>query len=142
MATESAPSVSIDDVSGFTLLEGETVHHNTRPSLAAWLANSRNLILSIVTVGIWLAVGYLWKLNSRYVVTDERVYRKTGILRKKTEEYRYEDIQQFTTSRRFVERIIGVGNFQFQTGTGGQAIVFGGVKNHDEVANTIRNQLR
>lgn len=142
MSTESASGTTVDDVSGFTLLEGETAYFNMRPSLSAWLANTRNLVLTFATLGLWLVAGYLWMINSRYVVTDERVYRKLGILRKRTDEYRYEDIQQFTTGKRLIERIIGVGNLQFQTGTGGEAIIFDGVKNHDEVANTIRNQLR
>lgn len=142
MATEPSSSVTVSDVSGFTLLEGETAHYNMRPSIAAWLTNSINIILVIFTLGLWLIAGYLWMISSRYVVTDERVYRKVGILRKRTDEYRYEDIQQFTTGKSLIERIIGVGNLKFQTGTGGEAIVFGGVKNHDEVANTIRNEMR
>lgn len=142
MSEKSDTGTTVNDVSGFTLLEGETVHFNTRPSLSAWLANRKNLGLSIFTLGIGLLIGFLWKNSSRYVVTDERVYRKIGLLRKRTDEYRYEDIQQFTTGKNIIERIIGVGNVQFQTGTGGEAITFSGVKNHDEVANTIRNQLR
>lgn len=132
----------IQNVKGITLMENEEVLHNMRPSLAAWLSSTINLILSIITGGLWLLVGYVLTRSNRYVVTDERVLRRTGILSKATKEYRYEDVQQLSTGKSLIERLLSVGNISFATGTGGSSITFRGVPDHDEVANTIRNQMR
>lgn len=132
-------SSEIQEVSGFTLMEGEEVHHNVRPSLVAWMSSWLRLSLGIVTLGV---LPFLFTYSNRYVVTDERVLKKTGLLRTNTEEYRIDDIQQLTTGQRIVEKLLGVGNIQFKTAATGSSIKFLGMKDQDEIANTIRNQMR
>ena len=134
----------VTDASGITLLEDEEAYVNTRPSYAGWLGQNLglNILLMIVTFGLWLLVGFIWQRMARYVVTNQRVYRKVGILSQKTDEYRYEDIQQVSTGKSLAERLLGVGNVKLQTGTGGQALVFWGVPDVDAMANVIRSQMR
>lgn len=132
-------SSEIQEVSGFTLMDGEEVYHNVRPSLVAWMSSSLRLMLGVVTLGI---LPFLFTYSNRYVVTDERVLKKAGLLRTKTEEYRINDVQQLTTGQRIVEKLLGVGNIQFRTGATGSSIRFLGMKDQDEIANTIRNQMR
>lgn len=120
-------------------MDGEEVYHNVRPSLVAWMSSSLRLMLGVVTLGI---LPFLFTYSNRYVVTDERVLKKAGLLRTKTEEYRINDVQQLTTGQRIVEKLLGVGNIQFRTGATGSSIRFLGMKDQDEIANTIRNQMR
>ena len=144
MASEAATTDAggtVQEVS-ITLMDGEDVSHNIRPSLAVWLSSTRDILLTLFTLGIWAAVGYIVTRSHRYVVTSERVVKKTGILSKSTKEYRYEDIQSINTGKKLIERLLGAGNIQFETGAGGSTITFLGVPDHDEVANTIRNYLR
>lgn len=127
----------MDTVSGITLLEGEEAYISTRPSFAGYVG--QNLLMAIISLGL---LPLLWKYTGRYIVTNQRVYRKTGILNKRTDEYRYEDIQQVSTGKSLVERLLGVGNVKLQTGTGGEALTFWGVPEVDAMANIIRSQLQ
>lgn len=142
-STQQRPE-PLDTVSGITLLEGEEAYISTRPSYAAWIGNHlvRSIIFTIFTIGIYLLVGLVWKYSARYIVTNQRVYRKVGILSKQTDEYRYEDIQQVSTGKTLVERLLGAGNVKLQTGTGGEALAFWGVPDVDAMANIIRSQLK
>lgn len=132
-------SQTVKEVSGFTLMNEEEVKHNLRPSVVAWMSSTLRLLIGISTFGI---VPFLFTYSNRYIVSNERVIKKTGILSTNTEEYRLDDIQQLTTGQRLVEKLLGVGNIQFKTAATGSSIKFYGMDDHDNVANTIRNQMR
>lgn len=131
---------------GITLLEGETVLHNLRPSWSKW--STSLLVCTLVTVftfGIGVvsfAIPWLQRQNSRYVVTDERVIEKHGLLGTTTNEYRIEDIRQLQTGATWSEKMLSNGNIEFSTGAGGELITFEGVPDYQSVANSIREQQR
>lgn len=135
---------NVPDAEGVTLLEGEEVLHNVRPSWsnwAGWIVGS--VLLMFVLVGfLTILVPILARRNSRYVVTTERVIHKTGILGTSTNEYRIEDIRQLQTGASWSEKLAGHGNIRFSTGAGGSLITFGGVPNYEGIANSIREQQR
>lgn len=128
MATDDAP---------ITLLDGESVKVNQNASIAAYLA--QNLLLSLLSFGI---LPFLYAKQSALIVTDERVVLKTGILRTDTSEYRIEDIQQINTGQSLFEKLLGAGNVQFSTAATSGDITFYGLKDHENVTNTIRNLQR
>lgn len=132
-------SENVQEVSGFTLMEGEEVRHDIRPSLVAWMSGFGRLMIGIFTLGI---LPFVFTYSNRYVVTDERVLEKSGLLSSNTEEYRISDIKQLTTGQRLLEKLLGVGNIQFKTAAAGSSIKFYGMSDHEEVANTIRNEMR
>ncbi|KAB1196944.1 MULTISPECIES: PH domain-containing protein [Haloferax] len=132
-------SADVPDVEGFTLLDGEEVRHNIQPSFASYMTDGQSILLAIISLGI---LPFLFVKGSRYVVTNERVMKKTGLLGTSTEEYRIDDISQLSTGQRLVEKLLGVGNLQFATAAAGSNIVFFGLDDHESVANTIRNVQR
>lgn len=128
MANENVP---------ITLLDGESVKENAKPSIAAYLA--QNPLLSLISFGI---LPFLFAKQSALVVTDERVVLVTGILRTNTREYRIEDIRQITTGQSLFEKLLGAGNVQFSTSAGGKEITFYGLKDYENTTNVIRNLQR
>lgn len=120
-----------------TLLEGEELIQNESPSAVAFLA--QNPLASLITFGI---LPVLFSMNSTFVVTNERVVMKTGILRTNTEEFRIEDIQQIGTGQSLFEKLLGCGNVQFSTPATSENIVFYGLNDYESTVNTIRNQMR
>jgi uncharacterized membrane protein YdbT with pleckstrin-like domain len=137
-------SNGVPSAKGVTLLEGEEVLHNVRPSWSnwsGWIIGS--VLLMFVGIGfVTIFVPILARYNSRYVVTTERVIQKTGILGTSTNEYRIEDIRQLQTGASWSEKLIGHGNIQFSSGTGGSLVTFAGVPNYETIANTIRKHQR
>lgn len=132
----------VPDLHGIHLLEGEEVHHDLRASWSNW---SKTLtlytILSLVSFGLLLPLfihPWLARRKTRYIVTNQRVIKKKGILSSSSTEYRIDDIRQLQTGSSWMEGLVGKGNIRFSTGAGGSTIEFGGVPNYKSVANTIR----
>lgn len=137
-------SGGVPNAEGVTLLEGEEVLHNVRPSWSnwsGWIIGS--ILLMFIGIGfITIFIPVLARRNARYVVTTERVIQKTGILGTSTNEYRIEDIRQLQTGASWSEKLLGHGNIQFSTGAGGSLITFAGVPNYQGISNSIREQQR
>lgn len=139
-------SDTVASAEGVTLLEGEEVLYNEHP---AWSNYATELIvcslLTLFTFGIGIVsfiYPYLSRKNTRYIVTDERVIRKGGILSSSSNEYRIEDINQLQTGATWAENLRGKGNIQFSSAAGGKLVTFGGITDHESVSNTIRKQQR
>jgi len=143
VATDSEPTPDpVPDVHGVHLLEGEEVHHDLRASWSNW---SKTLtiyaFLSLVSFGLLLPLfihPWLARRKTRYIVTNQRVIKKKGILSSSSTEYRIDDIRQLQTGSSWMEGLVGKGNIRFSTGAGGSTIGFGGVPDYKSVANTIR----
>ena len=78
-------------------------------------------------VCLWvLAPGltYLWILNLKYSIEDERLVIQKGILTKKSVSIPYSAVTDFTLSRSLYERWIGIGTLLIQTA--GQSAQAGG----------------
>lgn len=129
---------SMSDKVPITLLDGEELLHNEKPSIVAYFVD--NPLLSIVTLGI---LPYIFSIKSSLITTNERVIMKRGILSTGTKEYRIEDIKQINTGQSIFEKLLGCGSINLTTAaTGMTDISFGGLKNYESVANTIRNEMR
>jgi len=135
----------IPDAEGVTLLDGEQVLHNMRPS---WSAYAKELIgialLSIPTFGlalVLLVIPWLKRKNARYIITDNRVIQKSGIINSASKDYRITDIRQLQTGATWFEKMLGHGNIQFASSAGATSLItFSGIADYQSVANTIRSQ--
>lgn len=146
MEEQAEPETTeVQQVEGFTLLEGEDVLHNVRPAWSNW-ANELILYGLLCFVGIgFLLLPLTWykRSKTRYIVTSERVmYKEGGLLGSSTNEYRISDIRQLQTGATLVEKVLGHGNIQFSSGGAGTLIQFNGIADYESVANTIRTRQR
>lgn len=165
MATEDNVRQSHTDervsTKGITLLDDEDVIENVVPSRINWwgvyllavlalLAGLALLINGEAILGFLLLVvtgilgGYvnLARKRSRYIVTNQRVKKSVGLLRRQTGETRIRKIRGLTTERSLFERIAGKGSVMIDSGAAGGRLGIQAVPDPDGIANTIRDQQR
>ncbi len=153
--TSGASTKAID------LLEGEQVLRNELPSKVNWW---KSLFLAVVLVilafmiilGGDLGTGLVplilagligvyvryARRRSRYIVTNHRVKKSVGLLRKTTGEALITDIRGLSTEQSFFQRLFGTGSVLIDSGAAAGKLGIQGVQNHRELANTIREQQR
>jgi uncharacterized membrane protein YdbT with pleckstrin-like domain len=98
-------------------------------------------IAGIVITGIIFGYVVYSRSESRYIVTDERVKGKIGVISTTTMEYRIADLRSIGTSRSLFERLVGHGTIELQSGAKNK-LIWHGVPDHEQVANTIREKQR
>lgn len=139
---------------GIALLEGESVLENGR---VGWMVWWKHIVFAafVLLVGLagdaavpgiavaGLVSGYvvLARSKSRYIVTDERIKAKIGLLKKETMEYRIGDLRSLKTEQSLFERLFGHGTLIFESGANNLQI-WNGVPEYEQVANTVREQQR
>ncbi|MCF7826533.1 MAG: PH domain-containing protein [Candidatus Marinimicrobia bacterium] len=83
----------------------------------SWVAG---LLIVLWAITPWFQ--YLWIINLKYSVEDERVVVQKGIIFKKNISIPYSAVTDFTLSRSLYERWLGIGTLLIQTaGQGAQA---------------------
>lgn len=148
-------------IRGISLLEGEEVLKNVLPAWVNWwIILVPTVILTLIGLiaiidgdfggGLVFLVlaGVLYnyvrysRKRSRYIVTNQRVKKKVGVLRTSTGETRIADIRGLTTEQGIVERLVGKGSVLIDSGAAAGRLGIKGVPNHEELASTIREQQR
>jgi uncharacterized membrane protein YdbT with pleckstrin-like domain len=147
-----------DTTEGVDLLDGEIVLENRHPAYVNWWKSiligalfaltalsaatqgSSGVILLAILTALIFAYVYYSRQVSRYVVTNQRVMKETGLISSKTGESRISDIRSISTSQGIIERISSKGSVEIDsTGTGG-LIGINGVGDYNSLARTIREQ--
>lgn len=158
---QSTDILSEESIRGITLLEGEQVLKNVLPSWINWWI----LLIPAVLIALFaliviisgdfgggliflivagLLYGYVRyaRKRSRYIVTNQRVKKSVGILRRSTGETRIADIRGLTTEQGLLERLVGKGSVLIDSGAAAGRLGIKGVANHEALATTIREQQR
>lgn len=158
---QSSDILSEESIRGITLLEDEQVLKNVLPSWINWtillvpsgLITLLGLIVLIsgdfggaviffILAGLLYAYVRYARKRSRYIVTNQRVKKSVGILRRTTGETRIADIRGLTTEQGILERLVGKGSVLIDSGAAAGRLGIKGVANHEELATTIREQQR
>jgi uncharacterized membrane protein YdbT with pleckstrin-like domain len=83
-----------------------------RPALVPSVAQ---LLLAILTLGLWLLRLWWLMLSRHYRVTTRRVVIEEGVLSKRLEQVDLYRISDYTVERPFGQRIMGTGNIVLKT---------------------------
>jgi uncharacterized membrane protein YdbT with pleckstrin-like domain len=148
------------------LHEGETVLFEGRPSWRAILGfyivgvlvsaaiaavcalidkTTTGVIVFVVLIAIVVLIGYLRRLSTRYVISDERLWIKRGLLARRTQETRLARVQNVNTDQSILERVLRVGTVDFDTAgsdTPEADFAFRGVGDPTGVAQTVDAAIR
>jgi uncharacterized membrane protein YdbT with pleckstrin-like domain len=90
----------------------EEVMFEGRPALVPSLGA---LLLSVLTLGLWL-IPLWWRTRGiRYRVTTRRIVVETGVLSKRLEQVDLYRINDYTADRPFFQRLLGTGNLLLKT---------------------------
>jgi uncharacterized membrane protein YdbT with pleckstrin-like domain len=90
-----------------------------------------------------LVVGLLRRIGTHYVVTNERLHIRRGLIARRSQETRLERVQNVNTNQSIVERILQIGTVDFDTaGSGDSDFAFRGVAQPERVVAAVDRALR
>ena len=94
--------------------------------------------VGIAVFAVVLLVGFLKRLGTRYVVTDERLHIRRGLVSRHIQETRLERVQNVNTDQSVFQRILQIGTVDFDTaGTTDSDFSFTGVAQPERVVAAV-----
>ena len=87
---------------------------------ASWLALAtfKNIVLTLITGGIWIIVPILQVRSSHYKLTSERIFITQGIIRKRKREIDLIRIRSVHYHQSFMQMVLGTGSVMIENGEG------------------------
>jgi uncharacterized membrane protein YdbT with pleckstrin-like domain len=73
------------------------------------------VLVGIVLIALVLLVGFVRRMATTYMVSNQRLYIRRGILAKHVQQTRIDRVQNVNTNQSVVERILHVGTVDFDT---------------------------
>ncbi|MFC5972368.1 PH domain-containing protein [Halomarina salina] len=91
---------------------------------------------------LFVGYAYVRHQSTRYVITTNEVYHKTGLFSRQVTSLRLDRIQNTSFEQSFLERMLSFGDVHVDTaGSGGTEITFRAVSNPQQVSNLLTEQL-
>jgi uncharacterized membrane protein YdbT with pleckstrin-like domain len=101
------------------------------------------ILAGVVVLALVVLVGLIKRSSTRYVITNERLHIRRGILSKATQETRIQRVQNVNTEQSLFARIMRVGTVDFDTaGSDDSEFRFVGVANPKEVVAAVDRAQR
>jgi uncharacterized membrane protein YdbT with pleckstrin-like domain len=99
--------------------------------------------VAIAVAAVTIVAGYVRRLSTSYVVTNERLRIRRGLVSRHTQETRLERIQNVNTDQRLTERLLRIGSVDFDTAGGDDFdFAFAGVAHPDRIAQVVDRAIR
>jgi uncharacterized membrane protein YdbT with pleckstrin-like domain len=96
------------------------------------------IVVGAVIVGITILAGFILRVATVYTITDRRLNIKRGIIARRVQETRLQRVQNVNYSQGVYERIVQVGNVDFDTaGTDDSGFTFVGVAQPEKVVEQV-----
>jgi uncharacterized membrane protein YdbT with pleckstrin-like domain len=106
---------------------------------------NHGLVTAIALVGVALTIliGFIRRVSTSYTITDRRLHIKRGIVSRTIQETRLERVQNVNYSQSVFQRILQIGNVDFDTAAGDDYnFVFAGVANPADVVHMVDEATR
>ncbi len=103
---------------------------------ASWV-----VVALVIAWAVWLALKYLSWARTYFVVTNQRVVYRTGVVARKGAEIPLDRITNINFAQRMFERIIGAGNLEVQSAGEQGTTTFDFVRHPDGVQQEIYRQM-
>jgi uncharacterized membrane protein YdbT with pleckstrin-like domain len=101
------------------------------------------LLAGAVLVGAVLAFGLFKRMSTTYLVSNQRLYIRRGMLSKRVQQTRIDRVQNVNTEQSLRERMLRVGTVDFDTaGTDDSEFRFVGIARPGEVVNAVDRAQR
>jgi uncharacterized membrane protein YdbT with pleckstrin-like domain len=99
--------------------------------------------VGVVLFALAVVVGFIRRMATTYMVSNQRLYNRRGILSKRIQQTRIDRVQNVNTNQRFSERILRVGTVDFDTaGTDDSDFTFVGLSNPSRVVAAVDRAQR
>jgi uncharacterized membrane protein YdbT with pleckstrin-like domain len=109
------------------------------------LATSTGLgiVVGVVLIALVILVGFVKRMATTYMVSNQRLYIRRGILSKRIQQTRIDRVQNVNTDQRLIQRILRVGTVDFDTaGTDDSDFTFHGLSNPGRVVAAVDRAQR
>jgi uncharacterized membrane protein YdbT with pleckstrin-like domain len=101
------------------------------------------IVVGVVLIALDIVVGFVRRMATTYLVTNQRLYIRRGILSKREQQTRIDRVQNVNTDQRFRDRILRVGTVDFDTaGTDDSEFRFVGISSPSQVAAAVDRAQR
>ena len=108
-----------------------------------WPARSSAVVVGAVLIALVVVAGLIKRTATDYMVTNQRLYIRRGILSKKVQQTRIDRVQNVNTDQRFRDRLLRVGTVDFDTaGTDDSEFRFVGISDPVKVAAAVDQAQR
>jgi uncharacterized membrane protein YdbT with pleckstrin-like domain len=93
---------------------------------------------AVLVLGIVLLAGFIRRFATVYMITDQRLRIKRGIIARHVQQTEIARVQNVNTNQSVLERLLQVGTVDFDTaGTGDSDFQFEGVEDPEEVVAAV-----
>jgi len=100
------------------------------------------LVGVVLFVGV-LVFGFVKRMATTYLVTNQRLYIRRGVLSKRVQQTRIDRVQNVNTNQRFRDRVLRVGTIDFDTaGTDDSEFRFVGIADPADVVEAVDRAQR
>ncbi|HKJ35528.1 MAG TPA: PH domain-containing protein [Solirubrobacterales bacterium] len=103
------------------------------------------ILVLLAGAAITILAGFIKRVSTRYTITNRRLHIKHGILSRDVQQTRLEKVQDVNYSQSAVQRLLQVGDIDFDTATNDPTtFIFAGVNDPEEVVEAVdrANRLR
>ena len=73
------------------------------------------ITIAVVIVALTLVIGFLRRVGTKYLLTNQRLRISRGIIRKNVQETRLDRVQNVNYNQGVLDRVFGVGTVDFDT---------------------------
>jgi uncharacterized membrane protein YdbT with pleckstrin-like domain len=95
-------------------------------------------LVVLVALGLTVLIGFIKRVTTTYAITDRRLHIKRGIISREIQQTRLERVQNVNYNQTFFQRILQVGDVDFDTaGSGDYSFSFDGVAEPEEVVRKV-----
>ena len=99
-------------------------------------------VIAALLVALTLVVGYLRRVSTKYLITNQRLRISRGIVRRNVQETRLERVQNVNYNQSVLDRIFGVGTVDFDTaGTDDSEFKFEWVDEPEQVVRAVDHAI-
>ncbi len=100
-------------------------------------------VVVLVAIGVTLLVGFIKRVTTTYTITDRRLNIKRGIISREVQQTRLERVQNVNYNQTLFQRIVQVGDVDFDTaGSGDYDFSFDGVGDPEKVVEKVDDAMR
>jgi uncharacterized membrane protein YdbT with pleckstrin-like domain len=113
--------------------------------LVALFSDSNGTVFLVVLaiVGLTVLIGFIKRVSTTYTITNRRLNIKRGIVSREVQETRLERVQNVNYDQGVIQRILQVGDVNFDTaGSGDYDFSFDGVADPEEVVQKVDEAQR
>jgi uncharacterized membrane protein YdbT with pleckstrin-like domain len=101
------------------------------------------VLIAIVGIGAVLVAGLVKRMGTRYVITNQRLHIRRGVLARRIQQTMLTRVQNVNTEQSFPQRLLRIGSVDFDTaGTDDSDFTFTGVADPDDVVRAVDRALR